>query len=508
MINIVDVQETKTLEDYNAYAHLTYAVQDLMRSAQDPVKRLDGRTVWMVNSTAQGGGVAEMMPKMMTLMRELGVNTEWAVIGSDEDRFFALTKRIHNLLHGAGDPHFSREDRELYESVSRTLAEGMKRRLDPDDILVVHDPQPLGMGAILSDELDIPTIWRCHIGLDESTPATEAAWEFLRPWAERYDRTVFSLQEYAPPFLTEQSEIIHPAIDPLSPKNRELSIHKVTGVLNSASLATSSQPSLVTPFAMPARRLQHDGSFAPATQPEDIGLLTRPIVTQISRWDRLKGFAPLLKAFAHMKRSRHDRPGLSDRHRRRLELVRLVLAGPAPDSVSDDPEGQEVFREICGLWHDLEPELQRDVAILTLPMASRTNNALMVNVLQRCSSIVAQNSLREGFGLTVTEGMWKRAPILGSRAAGINEQINDGEHGRLVAHPDDPLEVATVLDEMLEAEAEREIWGRNAQLRASRRYLVFAQILRWLEVMTKTLDRLALPADGHAPSRSTPEPTD
>lgn len=500
MINIVDVQESKTLDDYNAYAHLTYAVQDLMRFAQEPAKRLNGRTVWMVNSTAQGGGVAEMMPKMVTLLRELGIDTEWAVISSEEEHFFELTKRIHNLIHGSGDPHFSRDDRELYASVSRTLAQGMKRRMGPDDILVVHDPQPLAMGAILSDEFGVPAIWRCHIGLDEETPATQAAWEFLRPWAEQYDRTVFSLEEYVPSFLSERSDIIHPAIDPLSHKNRELSIHKITGILKSASLSVSPQPSLTTSFPAPALRLQRDGSFAPATRPEALGLLVRPIVTQISRWDHLKGFAPLLKGFAQMKKRNRNgwHRDISDRHRRRLELVRLILAGPSPDSVQDDPEGEEVFRELCGLWHDLDPALQRDIAILALPMSSRKANALMVNVLQRCSSIVAQNSLREGFGLTVTEGMWKRTPILGSRAAGINEQVNDGEQGCLVANPDDPMDVATVLDEMLEAEEQREVWGRNAKLRASRRYLVFAQIHRWLEVLTQTLDRVALPANGQS----------
>ena len=495
MIDIVDVQESPTLEDYNAYAHLTYAVQDLIRAAQKPAEQLKGRTVWMVNSTAQGGGVAEMLPKVVTLLRELGVETKWAVISSEEERFFALTKRIHNLLHGAGDPHFSDDDRALYRSVSRDLAASLKKRLSPDDILVVHDPQPLGMGAILHDELGLPSIWRCHIGLDETTPATQAAWDFLQPWAERYDRAVFTLEDYVPPFLTDHADIIHPAIDPLSDKNRALSIHKVTGVLNSASLAASSHPSLAEPFATPAQRLQRDGSFAPATQPEDLGLLSRPIVTQVSRWDRLKGFVPLLEGFAQMKRSRHNRDTLSDRHRRRLELVRLVLAGPSPDSVSDDPEGQEVFREICDRWHELAPDLQRDIAILALPMDSRRANALMVNVLQRCSSVVAQNSLREGFGLTVTEGMWKRTPILTTHAAGPREQIKDREHGRLVHQADDPAEIATVLDEMLEAGGDRVVWGRNAQLRASRRYLVFPQILRWLEVTTQTLVRRGLAPD-------------
>ena len=509
MINIVDVQDRKTLADYNAYSHLSFAVQDLKRAAQEPARQLDGRTVWMVNSTAQGGGVAEMLPKLVTLLRELGVDTEWAVINTSEERFFALTKRIHNLLHGSGDPYLSRDDRELFASVSRDLAEAFKERISPNDILVVHDPQPVGMGAILADELGLPAVWRCHIGLDQSTPATEAAWDFLKPWIERYDRAVFSLREYVPSFLDpDGTAIIHPAIDPLSPKNRDLSVHQLTGVLENASLSMSGHPSVTPPFPTPAQRLQRNGSFAPATQPDDIGLLFRPIVTQVSRWDRLKGFAPLLQGFARLKTEQFEpRREMSEQDRMRLEMVRLVLAGPSPDSVSDDPEGQEAFREICALWHDLSPEVQRDVSILTLPMASREVNALMVNALQRCSTVVAQNSLQEGFGLTVTEGMWKEKPILGTHAAGIREQVNDGEQGRLLHHPENPDEIAQVLGEMLQHEEERERWGRNAKRRVTYNYLVFSQVLRWMEVAADALEwrRADSTTNGRATAKDLPE---
>jgi trehalose synthase len=247
-------------------------------------------------------------------------------------------------------------------------------------------------------------------------------------------------------------------------------------------------------------RLQRDGSFAPATRPEDLGLLHRPIVTQISRWDRLKGFGPLLQGFARMKeRSFIERHADSERHRMRLSLSRLVLAGPDPDSVSDDPEGQEVFQEICSRWLELPPEIQQDIAVITLPMASRHNNALMVNALQRCASIVAQNSVQEGFGLTVTEGMWKRNPILGTHAAGIREQVNDGEQGRLLPESDGPDAIAQTIHEMLRAEEERQEWARNARRRVSERYLIFTQVRRWLEVLAQTVERQeAMSVDGQA----------
>lgn len=490
MITIVDVETDKSLDDYAAHASLKQPVEDLRAVARQYADRLEDRTVWMVNSTAQGGGVAEMLPKVVSILRELGVSTEWAVIASDEDGFFSLTKRIHNLIHGSGAPHLGDDDRALYQSVSETMAEGLSRHVEPGDPVVMHDPQPLGTGALLQEKMDIPTIWRCHIGLDDSNASTDTAWQFLKPWAEQYDEAIFSLREYLPDFLEDRGELIHPAIDPLSPKNRQLSITELTDILRRAQLAGSTHPTVDGDFMPPAQRLQRDGSFAPANRPEDLGLLHRPIITQVSRWDRLKGFAPLLQGFARMKSSKFlDHHTTSERDRRRVGLSRLVLAGPDPDSVSDDPEGQEVFNEICGLWHDLPPEIQRDVAVITLPMASRRINALMVNALQRCSSIIAQNSLQEGFGLTVTEGMWKRRPVLGTHAAGVREQVKDGVHGRLNPHPEDPECVAQTLHEMMIADEERKTWARNARRRVSDRYLVFTQVRRWLEVLGQVVDQ-------------------
>lgn len=483
MLHTVDSQVRTTLADYEAFSHLAPAVDVLRAGAREPVRRLEGRTVWMVNSTAQGGGVAEMLPKVIALLRELGVDARWMVIQPEEERFFTLTKRLHNLLHGAGDPHLAADDIELYREVSHTLADRFQEHLGENDIVVVHDPQPAGMGALVKERTGLPFVWRCHIGLDTQNVSTRAGWEFLRPWLEPYDRTVFSLPAYVPDFLSDEAEIIHPAIDPLSHKNRPLSTHKLAGVLVNAGLVTTTHPVVTQPFATPALRLQPDGSFAAAGQGEDLGLLFRPIVTQVSRWDRLKGFVPLLRGFVHLKQGRFARNDeLSDRHRRRLDLVRLVLAGPDPGSIQDDPEGLEVFQEICGLWHELDPELQRDIAVLSLPMASRKVNALMVNALQRCSTVVVQNSLQEGFGLTVTEAMWKGCPVMGSRAAGIRAQLTDGEMGRLV-DASDPHAVAQTLDYMLEEDKQRAAWGRNATRRVYDHFLVLTQVRRWLETL-------------------------
>jgi trehalose synthase len=485
MIRIVDVEATRTIDDYASIAHLAAPVQALRAEAAILAPALRERTVWMVNSTARGGGVAEMLPQMVTLLNGLGLTTRWAVLGSDRPEFFALTKRLHNLIHGEGDPGLNDDDRELFESVNRQNAEALKPHLDPDDILVVHDPQPLAMGAILKEELGLRTVWRCHIGHDEHLATTRAAWYFLKPYAEAYDRAIFSAPEYIPDYLAGRSTIIHPALDPFSHKNRPLPPHKLVGILCNAGLKAERHPVLTPPFDQQAQRLQPDGSFGPAVNPEEIGLLYRPIVTQVSRWDRLKGFRPLLEGFVRLKGWRDDPSrNWSPRRRRRVEIVRLVLAGPDPASVQDDPEGQGVLEELSAEYRALPPEIQRDVALLTLPMNSRKENALMVNALQRCSTIIVQNSIREGFGLTATEAMWKRVPVLATRASGLRQQIRSGIDGMLTQDAADPDEVARRLDDVLRDLPKRDLLARSAERRVHDRFLIFTQLCEWLRVLS------------------------
>ncbi|MEE8278026.1 MAG: glycosyltransferase, partial [Thermoanaerobaculia bacterium] len=391
--------------------------------------------------------------------------------------------------HGSGEPRLSLEDRSLYEAVSRENADALRDMLQGDDLLVIHDPQPLGTGALLKQELGLPSIWRCHIGLHEILPATREAWRFLKPYATVYDHAVFSVPNYIPSYLDGRASVIHPAIDPLSPKNRELSPHELTGILCNASLAIEHAPVLTPPCARPAKRLQGDGRWVSASEHGEIGLLYRPIVAQISRWDRLKGFVPLLEAFVILK-SRRD-GDLPSQHRRRLEIVRLVLAGPDPSSVADDPEALEVLEELSQRYCEMAPELQQDVALLTLPMASPKENALMVNAIQRCATVVVQNSLQEAFGLTVTEAMWKRTAVVASSACGLRHQIRDRIDGRLVSDPEDPEELASVLDEVLADPAGRETLARSAQRRVHHDFLIFSQLGAWLATFEDALRQAA-----------------
>jgi trehalose synthase len=283
MLRLVTVEERAKLDDYAALAHLASAVRELEAEAERVVPRLAGRTVWMVNSTAQGGGVAEMLPPLVVLLRELGVRVEWAVIGADAPAFFTLTKHLHNLIHGEGEPELGPAERELYERVNRANADELRRLVRPGDILVVHDPQPLPIAAMLRVSVPVFAVWRCHIGLDAENAATRAAWEFVAPYLDAYDRTVFSAPEYIPHKLAGRATVIYPGIDPLAAKNQELPFRTVVEVLCNSGLAVCPGPTVRAPFPALAHRVLPDGRFAPANAAEDIGLLTRPIVTQVSR---------------------------------------------------------------------------------------------------------------------------------------------------------------------------------------------------------------------------------
>ncbi len=485
MARIIDIGLQPAIDEYGGVAHLAAAVEDFRSVAEATSARLRGRTVWMVNSTSQGGGVAEMLPTMVALLREMGIDTQWVVIDSENPAFFDVTKRLHNLIHGTGDGgDLDGAARQCYEEANAANAAFMRDQVRDGDVVVIHDPQPMAMAGLLRKDKSIVTLWRCHIGLDSANAATDAAWSFLHPYGADYDHAVFSAPEYIPETFQHRARVIYPGINPLTSKNRFLHFHKIVGVLANSALALAPGPLVTDPYPALAQRLRRDGTFSPANVGEDIGLLSRPIVTQISRWDRLKGFEPLLGAFGEFKRSASGDLGpVDDMQRKRRQLVRLVLAGPDPASIEDDPEGLEVLRELKAAYAGLEPSLQDDIAIVTLPMASLEQNALMVNALQRASSIVVQNSIREGFGLTVAEAMWKRVPVLSNtQACGPRHQIRDHIDGCMASDPTDRKEIARLLDDMLRDVDGRAAWGRSAQRRVHRQFLVFRQLIAWLEL--------------------------
>jgi trehalose synthase len=482
MIKIVDIKEGVLLKDYDLYSALAMSLRDLNQEASKFVPRIRGRKIWMVNSAFQGGGVAEMMPRLISLFRQLGVECDWVVFSSEIKEFYTLTKKIHNQIHGEGEADFTGEEMHLYREVNRQNAEEFSRLLKPDDIVVIHDPQPMGMAEFVLKTVPVTFIWRCHIGYDKQSKNTEAAWDFLKPYAEAFSLAVFSASEYIPSYFAGRSVIMHPTVDPLDHKNRELQIHKVVGIFCNSNLVTEYHPVLTPPFTEPVRRLQPDGTFRSPLLPEDIGILFRPLVVQISRWDRLKGFLPLMQGFAELKGNIGKYSNGSERNVRRLQLCHLIMAGPDPDYVEDDPEGRDVINELKGHYLSLPGNVQSYISILKLPMADRKSNELIVNALQRTATIVVQNSLKEGFGLTVTEAMWKAKPVIGSNVCGIRQQIRDGMDGLLIQDPFNMNEIAERLNFALSRPKEREVWGHYGHKSVIEKFLIFTQLRSWLQI--------------------------
>ena len=476
------VEEGVLLENYLAYATLVPAYNAFYNEALQLKPSLRRQKIWMVNSTEHGGGVAEMMPRMISLLRQLGLKADWMIMESNEKQFFALTKNLHNLIHGQPGPEITAGDKELYERVNRENAQVLAQHVQKNDIVVIHDPQPAGIAVELKKLVDVKMIWRCHIGLDYSNANTNRAWDFLHPYLEAYDQYVFSSPEYIPEGLSGNVALIHPSLDPLSHKNRPLSLHKLTGILGNAGLLKSDHPSLYPAYKHKVKRLQPDGTFGPASNGDDIGLLFRPILTQVSRWDRLKGFLPLMQGFVELKKMNHENGKSRSRQTRRIRSTRLVMAGPDPKSVADDPEGKQVLEELVAAYMDLPAKLQKDIVLLQLPMDSPKENALIVNALQRSSYLVVQNSLQEGFGLTATEAMGKRIAVLGSNACGLRNQIRNQIDGRLLHHPEDPPLIAEHLYELLGKPKVVEEMSFSAEKRALDKFLIFQQLTHWLNV--------------------------
>ena len=331
---------------------------DEMRALAKP---LSGRTVQMVNSTAVGGGVAEMLNRLVPLAEELGLNIRWEVMTGGDD-FFEVTKAFHNALHG--EPYHPEP---AHFEIFRAYNEQNVKRIPLDaEFVIIHDLQPAGLIQARQHKTG-RWIWRCHIDLSHPNPSV---WSFLESYVSQYDGAIFSSPQFARQLPIPQ-HLFYPAIDPLSEKNRELEPEFIMQVLTRYS---------IDPL--------------------------RPILTQISRFDRLKDPVGVVRAYRIV---------------RRYFDCQLVLAG---GSATDDPEGAEVLKEVKRAAED-DP----DIKVLELPPWA----PLEVNALQRASSVVIQKSLREGFGLTVSEALWKKKPVVASAVGGIPNQIIH-KHTGLLAH--------------------------------------------------------------------------
>jgi trehalose synthase len=439
----------------------------------------EGRVVWNVNSTAQGGGVAEMLRTFTSYSRGAGIDMRWmAIAGTPE--FFAITKRLHNFLHGeAGDGgELGVHEREVYLAVTLENAEQLATTVRPEDIVILHDPQTAGLVSRLK-RCGAIVVWRSHVGAEEPNERVHAAWEFLAPCVEQADACVFSRHAYVPDWaMTVRTMVIQPSIDAFSPKNQDMDPETVRAILGHVGLLGAGVPEGATPTytrydGSPGRidRLCEVLSTGPPP-PADA-----PLVTQVSRWDRLKDHMGAMLGFAE-----HALDG-TDAH--------LVLAGPSVTGVADDPEGAVVLREVVEAWHALPHTRRARVHLSSLPMTDIDENAAIVNALQRHSTIVTQKSLQEGFGLTVAEAMWKSRPVVASSVGGIKDQVTNGETGILLEDPRDLDEFGRKLRELLDDRPRRERLGHNAREYVRDHFLVNRHARQYIDLLGAVLGERA-----------------
>lgn len=400
----------RTLED-----HRPIVGDDVISGISRKAENLRGKRVLHVNSTYQSGGVAEMILSLVPLMNNIGIETQWNILNGDAD-FFTITKNFHNALQGQ-PVTFSTEEKNLYIRTN----ESFSRQMTIDhDLVVIHDPQPLPL--IRYYPKTQPWVWRCHVDLSNPDPAL---WEFLRGFVLDYDRMVISHERYRRRGMPMKQWICPPAIDPLSPKNRDLSEAEIAGLLAKYGVPTD-----------------------------------KPLVTQVSRFDKWKDPLGVLDVFSEV---------------RKHVDCRLVLCG---SMAPDDPEGRMIYRQVEAAARGLIDA--GDVILIT------AEDHLLVNALQRASAVILQKSLREGFGLTVTEGLWKARPVIASRVGGIPLQIEDGRTGFLL----DPTDIdgfARRVRQVLENPDLGEELGRAAREHVRKHFLITRLLSDYLDMLNAEL---------------------
>ncbi|MFC1512494.1 glycosyltransferase [bacterium] len=364
--------------------------------------KMKGRKMLNINSTAIGGGVAELLNHIVPLLADIGVNVEWEVIKGGI-AFFEVTKKFHNLLHGRPE-EISDADFEIFLETNRKNAEEMELK---GDVIIVHDPQPV---ALIKKRKSNKWIWRCHIDL--SNPETKV-WEFLKKYIIKYDAAVFSSPSFAQNLPIRQF-MITPSIDPLSDKNRDLTPEQIDSVIKKYGINKD-----------------------------------KPILTQISRFDRLKDPLGVIQAYKLVKR---------------YIDCQLILAG---GTAADDPEGMMVLEDVKDRASN-----DKDIHVILLP-----HNDIEVNALQRASTIILQKSLKEGFGLTVTEALWKGKPVVASHVGGIALQVKHKYSGMLCYSPEG---AAFAIKQILNSPEYARKLGENGKEHVKNNFLITRHIRDYL----------------------------
>ncbi len=448
----------------------------LRGAAERAAVALKDRSVWNVNSTASGGGVAEMLQPLVAYARGAGVDARWVVVEGDPE-FFRITKRLHNGFHGqAGDGGpLGDAEHARYEQVLSGNAEALGAVVRAGDAMLLHDPQTAGLVPAMVKAGTL-AFWRDHIGSDVANELTERSWAFLRPYLTDATGFVFSRPAYVPDWLQGDSRvhIIAPSIDPFSTKNADMAPSTVRAVLAHAGIIQATGDLDVPAF------VRRDGSPGRVDHVADVvragpaPLQDTPLVVQVSRWDRLKDMQGVMEGFAE-----HVLAGTD---------AQLALVGPNVTGVADDPEGAEVLDECVARWRTLPDAARARIQLVALPMADVEENAAIVNAVQRHAAVVVQKSLAEGFGLTVAEAMWKSRPVVASAVGGIQDQIVHGEHGLLVRDPTDLEEFGAHLRRLLTEPALAEQVGRQARERTVELFLGSRHLIEYAELFSTLIE--------------------
>ncbi len=349
-------------------AYIPVLGEEKIERLQKIAKRLKGLKLLELNATAQGGGVAEMLFSSIPFLNSLGIEAEWKIICGNKE-YFEVTKNLHNLLQGRKGT-FTPEMKQRYVSNLEDCASANLIDYNPR-VVLVHDPQPMGLTHYLKKSEET-WLWRCHIDIEEAAlMANPGLWDFITDWTEHFDATIFSAAHYIVTRWPQPKFIIPPFIDPLSEKNRELSQEEIDRVL---------------------AKYQIDPKI--------------PIIAQIGRFDPWKGIDRTIAVYRLVREERK---------------CQLVLAGGL---AADDPEGERILANVYE-----ETKNDEDIRVLNLQMANRLENWMEVNALQRAASVIMQPSTKEGFGLVITEALWKRKPVIGADVGAIPLQIRDGDTG-------------------------------------------------------------------------------
>jgi len=436
---------------------------------RDFADRMRGRTLWNVNSTPRGGGVAELLAALIPYDRGAGVDERWLVIeGSPE--FFAITKKIHTLLHGVAPDgsEITPVERRAYEQAMARNSAALLDQVRPGDVVLLHDPQTAGLVSPLSSR-GITVIWRSHVGVDRPNAMVRNAWKFLTPYMNGASAFVFSRRAYVWDDPDgSRIHIIAPCIDPFTTKNRDLDVSETARILAAAGVLRGIDGE--------ATFLRHDGRRGRVTHTAAIGS-TPPsdarLVVQVSRWDRLKDPIGVTEAFV-----RHIAPRTD---------AWLVLAGPAVDSVDDDPEQPEILAQLQAIRDRVPRGMRERIVVAELPMQDIEENAAIVNALQRRADVVVQKSLAEGFGLTVAEAMWKGRAVVASRVGGIEDQIEDGESGVLIDDPTDLDAFGSAVVDLLHDPQRAAAFGREARLRVIREFLAPRHLMQQAQLVISVI---------------------